>query len=32
MSYIIFGAYAATITALASTLCGIIYQQLLNDL
>ena len=30
MNYILFGAYAATITAAASFLCGIIYQEVLN--
>lgn len=30
MNYVLFGAYAATITAAASFLCGIIYQEILN--
>lgn len=31
MNYIIFGAYSSTICALAGFLCGIIYQELIND-
>lgn len=31
MNYVLFGAYAATITAAASFLCGIIYQEIIND-
>ena len=27
---IIFGAYAATVTAAASFLCGVIYQEVIN--
>lgn len=30
MNYVLFGAYAATITAAASFLCGIIYQEIIN--
>ena len=30
MNYVLFGAYAATITAAASFLCGIIYQEVIN--
>lgn len=30
MNYVFFGAYAATITAAASFLCGMIYQEVLN--
>jgi len=30
MNYVLFGAYAATITAAASFLCGIIYQEITN--
>ena len=30
MNYVLFGAFAATITAAASFLCGIIYQEVLN--
>ena len=30
MNYVLFGAYAATITAAASFLCGVIYQEVIN--
>lgn len=30
MNYVLFGAYAATLTAVASFLCGIIYQEVIN--
>lgn len=30
MNYVLFGAYAATITAAASFLCGVIYQEIIN--
>lgn len=30
MNYVLFGAYAATICALAGFLCGIIYQEVIN--
>lgn len=29
MNYVLFGAYAATITAAASFLCGMIYQEVI---
>jgi len=29
-NYVLFGAYAATITAAASFLCGVIYQEIIN--
>ena len=30
MNYVLFGAYAATITAAASLICGMIYQEVIN--
>ena len=30
MNYILFGAYAATVTAAASFICGYIYQEVIN--
>ena len=30
MNYILFGAYAATVTAAASFVCGYIYQEVIN--
>ena len=30
MNYVLFGAYAATVTAAASFICGYIYQEVIN--